>query len=56
MEKRVKFLAAMTRGRAVAERPEHSDAWERRDGMIIHVGTEHSETHAQTSLNRTRLM
>ena len=41
-KKLIKFLAAQTRGRAVAERPHCTDAWERRGHLLIRVG-EHNE-------------
>ena len=37
-EKLTKFLAAQTRGRNVVERPHYTDAWERRDHLLIRVG------------------
>ena len=41
-EKLTEFLIAQTHGRAVAKRPHCTDAWERRDHVLIRVG-EHSE-------------
>ena len=37
-EKLTKFLAAQMRGRNVVERPHCTDAWERRDHLLIRVG------------------
>ena len=45
-EKLTKFLAAQTRGRNVVERPHCSDAWERKDHLLIRV-EEKSESLSQ---------
>ena len=41
-EKLTEFLAAQMRGRDVVERPHCTDAWEKRNPLLICVG-EHSE-------------
>jgi len=41
-EKLTEFLATQTHGRDVVESPHYTNAWERRDHLLIRVG-EHSE-------------